>query len=865
MRWSDWAAVFLLAAPSTSATRARDYDAHDYYAVHLSPESRPEDVSAHLGLEYDGPLGELKDHHMFRADNRHHDYDHIKSALTDLRLRRRKREMGSEEPHVLDGVLFTQKQDISKRFPLVKRNVIHRQSAPLAPDEGLVQEQQDVATKLGLADPIFMDQWHLYNHVEKGNDINVTGVWVQGITGKNSTVCIVDDGLDMDSDDLAPNYFREGSYDFNDQVNDPKPRLLDDRHGTRCAGEVAAAKNNVCGVGVAYDSRISGVRILSKAISDADEALAMNYHFQENDIYSCSWGPPDDGQSMEAPSVLIKRAMVNGVQNGRGGLGSIYVFAIGNGAASDDNCNFDGYTNSIYSVSVGGIDRKGLHPYYSEACSAQLVVTYSSGSGDAIHTTDVGKDKCYSNHGGTSAAGPLVSGIYALALEANPKLTWRDIQYITILSAVKIDQGDDWVMVKGVGKEFSHQFGYGKADAWALVEMAKTWKNVKPQAWYFSPWMHVKHAIPQGDQGLASTFTVTEAMLKKANLERLEHVTVTMNVEHGRRGDLSVELRSPDGVVSHIATHRRNDGTPQGYVDWTFMSVAHWGESGVGDWTIVVKDTNVNDFTGNFTDWRLKLWGESSDGEKQDLLPLPTETDDDDHDEVLTPIISTASVAVPSQTGSPEGNPDDHQDRPVNNKHTSTVSPTSTQVESTSIAIPKPTGTDNKEEEHSQPSEPSASPSSTTDSFLPHIFPTFGVSKTTQVWIYGTLVLIIIFLSGLGGWWYYVRSKKRKWKTTDDYGFEMVDHDDDPDDDTPGGANGSGEDGYANGGIREKRKGRRAGELYDAFAEGSDEEEPFDLGSDSEDDHTHHGESEKADMSRYRDEEPRREGRDVSP
>lgn len=30
-------------------------------------------------------------------------------------------------------------------------------------------------------------------------------------------------------------------------------------HGTRCAGEVSAARDNdVCGVGVAYDSKIAG-------------------------------------------------------------------------------------------------------------------------------------------------------------------------------------------------------------------------------------------------------------------------------------------------------------------------------------------------------------------------------------------------------------------------------------------------------------------------------------------------------------------------------------------------------------------------------------------------------------------------------
>jgi kexin len=237
---------------------------------------------------------------------------------------------------------------------------------------------------LNIADPIFHEQWHLYNPVQTGHDVNVTDLWLEGITGQNATVAIVDDGLDMHSLDLKDNYYAEGSYDFNDHDPEPAPELSDDRHGTRCAGEVAAVRNDVCGIGVAYDSKIAGIRILSKPISDMDEADALIYKFQHNQIYSCSWGPPDDGRSMEAPGVLIRRAMLKAIQQGRGGLGTIYVFASGNGAASGDNCNFDGYTNSIYSITVGAVDRAGNHPYYSEHCSAQLVVTYSSGSGGSI-------------------------------------------------------------------------------------------------------------------------------------------------------------------------------------------------------------------------------------------------------------------------------------------------------------------------------------------------------------------------------------------------------------------------------------------------------------------------------------------------
>jgi kexin len=204
------------------------------------------------------------------------------------------------------------------------------------------------------------------------------------------------------------------------------------------------------------------------------------------------------------------------------------------------------------------------------------VVTYSSGHQDAIHTTDVGTDKCYNGHGGTSAAGPLVVGTVALALSARPDLTWRDLQYICVDTAIPIHLEDGSWQNTTIGKRFSHTYGYGKVDAYRFVEAAKSFVSVKPQAWFHSPWISVQHAIPEGDQGLAASFEVTAAMLENANLERLEHVTVTMNVEHGRRGDLSVDLLSPDGVVSNIATSRRPDRANSGYDDWTFMSVVHW-------------------------------------------------------------------------------------------------------------------------------------------------------------------------------------------------------------------------------------------------------------------------------------------------
>jgi kexin len=598
MRLLRWTCLLPLVAPALAQLPQRDYETNDYFAIHLSPGQSPDTVAQRLGAKNEGPLGQLPHHYTFSSPK--HSSDDIDITLDELRRRRRRRRKRSESEQYgnalasrslsgLDGILWSQKQHLRKR--LVKRippppaDLETRQSSTDPQNDGSASDEEQqaaierlnaIATELDIQDPIFKEQWHLFNPLQLGHDMNVTGVWLDGITGNGSISAVIDDGLDMYSDDLKNNYFKEGSWDFNENSDEPKPRLYDDKHGTRCAGEIAAVRNNVCGVGMAYDSRIAGIRILSKPISDEDEAASVNYHYQENQIYSCSWGPPDDGQTMDAPGLLIQRAMVNGVQNGRGGLGSIFVFAAGNGASADDNCNFDGYTNSIYSITVGGIDRAGNHPYYSESCSAQMVVTYSSGHNDAIHTTDVGVDKCYNGHGGTSAAGPLVVGTVALALSARPDLTWRDLQYLCIETAIPIHLDDGSWQDTPIGKKFSHMYGYGKVDAYQYVQAAKTWQTVKPQAWFNSPWLSVQHDIPQGDKGLAASFDVTDEMLLKANFERLEHVTVTMNVAHARRGDLSVELRGPQGIVSHLATSRRNDAAGEGYDDWTFMSVAHW-------------------------------------------------------------------------------------------------------------------------------------------------------------------------------------------------------------------------------------------------------------------------------------------------
>ena len=65
---------------------------------------------------------------------------------------------------------------------------------------------------------------------------------------------------------------------------------------------------------------------------------------------------------------------------GRGGKGNIYVWATGNGGLTDDDCNCDGYTTSIFTISIGAISDHGLSTYYTETCASTLAVTFSGGS-----------------------------------------------------------------------------------------------------------------------------------------------------------------------------------------------------------------------------------------------------------------------------------------------------------------------------------------------------------------------------------------------------------------------------------------------------------------------------------------------------
>ncbi|XP_043536424.1 furin (paired basic amino acid cleaving enzyme) a isoform X2 [Chiloscyllium plagiosum] len=398
-------------------------------------------------------------------------------------------------------------------------------------------------------DPKFPIQWYLHNTDHR--DLNVKEAWKQGYTGKGVVVSILDDGIEKNHPDLSANYDPGASYDVNGNDPDPQPRytqLNDNRHGTRCAGEVAAVANNgICGVGVAYNARIGGVRMLDGEVTDAVEAQSLSMYPQHIDIYSASWGPEDDGKTVDGPAKLAQAAFFKGISQGRGRLGSIFVWASGNGGREHDSCNCDGYTNSIYTLSISSTTQNGNVPWYSEACSSTLATTYSSGGQfeKQIVTTDL-RQKCTESHTGTSASAPLAAGIIALALEANKNLTWRDMQHLVVRTSKPSHLStNDWI-TNGVGRKVSHSYGYGLLDAGAMVALAKNWTSL-------------------GDQ-------------RKC-------------------------------VIVITSEPKEHDYSSEGFTDWAFMTTHSWDENPSGEWVLELENTSGANNYGTLRQFTLVLYG----------------------------------------------------------------------------------------------------------------------------------------------------------------------------------------------------------------------------------------------------------------
>uniref|UniRef100_A0A7N6BPI1 Proprotein convertase subtilisin/kexin type 6 n=1 Tax=Anabas testudineus TaxID=64144 RepID=A0A7N6BPI1_ANATE len=535
-RMTSFARLLLLtAATCQSMTTGRGDFYTNHWAVRVTggPE-QAEKIAAKYGYLNLGQIGGLEDHYHF-----HHSRV-VRRAAYSLK--------GPHSFIHMDPMVDWAQQQV------VKQRV--RRYAPSDPNF------------IHFNDPKWSNMWYIHCNDKSSScrsEMNILSAWQRGYTGKNVVVTILDDGIERNHPDLVQNYDHLASYDVNGNDHDPTPRY-DSRneniHGTRCAGEVAAVANNShCIVGIAYNAQIGGIRMLDGDVTDIVEAKSLGIRPDYIHVYSASWGPKDDGKTVDGPGPLTKKAFEQGIKKGRKGLGSIFVWASGNGGRQGDHCSCDGYTSSIYTISISSTTENGNKPWYLEVCSSIIATTYSSGEFNErkIMTTDL-RQRCTDGHTGTSVSAPIVAGIIALALEANMLLTWRDVQHLLVQTSRPVHlKADDW-KTNAAGHRVSHLYGFGLVDAEAMVLEATKWRTVPPQ--------HTCIQTPERRNKHIEVDYVIESKEPLQHVDYLEHVVVKVLISHPRRGDLEINLVSPSGTRSQLLAKRLFDSSNEGFRNW---------------------------------------------------------------------------------------------------------------------------------------------------------------------------------------------------------------------------------------------------------------------------------------------------------
>lgn len=457
------------------------------------------------------------------------------------------------------------------------------------------------------SDSLFDSQWHLTGE----NGIRADEVW-PSYTGAGVTIGFIDDGFEYTHPDLAANYDTARDYDALGGDGDAMAKTAN-WHGTSTMGVAGADDNGTGAVGVAFDANLIGIRIGFGAEWNITQLESAFAHALSSgiDILSNSWGIKGSFSDNFKGAYFSKVAgqLEDLVETGRGGLGISTVFAGRNDRAEGGSADYHNITNSPYTIAVAATDSAGIHTDFSAPGVSLLL----SAPGQDIVTTDRTGENGYSagdyvSAWGTSLAAPMVAGVIALMYEANPALGYRDVQEILAYSSRKTDAGSDGWQENGAGNwnggglHFSRDYGFGLLDAQAAVSLAKTWSMQQTYA------NVVKTDPVTGAVNLAlpTQGTVVTTIFVEQDIA-IEHVLIDLTIYHERAGDLTITLTGPDGTQSVLAA-RIDNGAYNQPLSFVFDSLAHWGESSAGIWTLMIEDT-IPDASGILADWNLSFIG----------------------------------------------------------------------------------------------------------------------------------------------------------------------------------------------------------------------------------------------------------------
>ncbi|MHA1245737.1 MAG: S8 family serine peptidase [Candidatus Thorarchaeota archaeon] len=307
------------------------------------------------------------------------------------------------------------------------------------------------------------------------DDVDAEQVWggaedavdvVQGnVDGSGVKVAILDTGIDYTHPDLDDVY--AGGYDFVDDDSDPKDG---NGHGTHCAGIVAAEDNGEGVIGVAPHASIYAVRVLDNWGSGytSDIIAGIDWAIDNGmDVISMSLGGGDYDQAFDdAVDRAYNAGIVVVAASGNDGKGTIsypaaYDNAIAVGAIDSDHnlADFSNY-GPEQEVVAPGVDIYSTMPTYTVTLNYWFMGGYSQN---------------YDRMSGTSMATPMVAGVVALILSANPDLTPPEVR--DILHTTSVDLGS---------AGWDQYFGYGEVNAKTTetlshTEIKLTWNaNTEP-------------------------------------------------------------------------------------------------------------------------------------------------------------------------------------------------------------------------------------------------------------------------------------------------------------------------------------------------------------------------------------------------
>ncbi|XP_060597301.1 furin-like [Ruditapes philippinarum] len=461
-----------------------------------------------------------------------------------------------------------------------------------------------------VTDPLWSQMWY----IDRSSSVSMTilEAWQSNFTGKGVNIAIVDNGVEHTHDDLKERYNTKYSQDVYDHDNDPSP-APGDSHGTRCAGVSMGTKNTLCNIGIAHQAQLVAIRMIgSFGVTDACKASALSNNGAH--VSSNSWGGNEN--TFDGPSANVESALKHGTTKLRNGQGVIYVFSAGNGGY-DDNCNMDGYISSIYTIGINAVSRDLKPPGYAEPCSAVLASTFSgpgSSTVDNLCSSDI-SGQCTTSFTGTSAAAAAASGIIALVLEANPNLSWRDMQELIVITSKSDGLLNGQFKTNGVGREVSDWFGYGLLDTQALIVAAQNWTCLQTQHKCSTGTVKVNKQIQAqiNPRSVESSVNIDGCNATENCVSRVEHVVVSVTFEYSLRGAVLMYIDSPMGTRSELLTRRKEDDDKNSRHFWRMMSVQHWGEDPVGTWTLTMSLQHDPNEYGTLVEWDLIIYGTGSD------------------------------------------------------------------------------------------------------------------------------------------------------------------------------------------------------------------------------------------------------------